>query len=95
MKNVRKNTQVNSSLQNQQSGTIYKNYCENNLYISKAELILLNDAIRNHKSEIIEPANDDSKTMETIVSLYSKKLVRIDMENDKLFVSELGKSLLQ
>jgi hypothetical protein len=94
MKNVRKKTQVNSNLTNQEFSIIYKNYCDNKLHISKAGLILLNDAIRNHKGEIIEPANDDSKTMETIVSLYNKKLVSIDIENDKLFVNDLGKSLL-
>lgn len=58
--------------------------------INKSEHALLLDAINNHNGEIIEPANDDNKTMEVIVSLYNKKLVRIDFKKDKLFVSELG-----
>jgi hypothetical protein len=56
--------------------------------INKAERALLLDAMNNHNGEVIEPANDDYKIMEIIVSLYNKKLVRIDFKRDKLFVSE-------
>jgi len=61
--------------------------------INKAERALLLDAINNHNGEILEPANDDSKTMEVIVGLYDKGLVGIDFKRDKLFVSELERMM--
>jgi hypothetical protein len=62
--------------------------------VNKVEMALLMDAVNNHGGEVIEPANDDVKMMETIVSLYNKGLVKIDFEKDKLFVSELFLSTL-
>lgn len=59
--------------------------------ISKAERALLVDAINNRNGEIVEPANDDVKVIEVIVSLYDKGLVRIDFERDRLVVSKLIK----
>ena len=62
--------------------------------VNKVEMALLMDALNNRGGEIVEPANDDSKTMEIIVNLYNKKLVRINYEKDKLLVSELFSSTL-
>jgi hypothetical protein len=62
--------------------------------ITEKERAVLNYAMYHCKGEIIEPANDDYVTMNIIVSLYNKHLVRIDFKNDKLFVSSFGRGLL-
>lgn len=67
----------------------------NKIKINKIERALLLDAINHRDGEIIEPANDDDNTMEIIVGLYDKGLVKIDFDNDKLFVSEIGKETLK
>jgi hypothetical protein len=95
MKKLRNNNQINNNLPNQKFKIILEHCCNNKLHINKAEFILLNDAMHNHNCEIIEPANDNTKAMETIVSLYNKKLIKIDIENDRLFVSELGKKIFK
>jgi hypothetical protein len=62
--------------------------------VNKVERVLLMDAINNHGGEVVEPANDDVKMMETIVSLYNKGFVVINFKKDKLFVSDLFLSTL-
>ena len=95
MKKLRNSDQTNNNLPNQKFIIIAKHCCNNKLHLNEIELTLLNDAINNYNCEIIEPANDDAKAMTAIVSLYNKKLVKIDIENDKIFISELGKSIFK
>jgi hypothetical protein len=71
-----------------------KIYLHKSMRINNKEKAVLMKALKRDDKEVVEPLLDDDETMSIIADLYSKKLVYIDYEQDKLFVSEKALKML-
>jgi len=71
-----------------------KIYLHKSMRISNKEKAILMKALERDDKEVVEPSQADDETMTIIADLYSKKLVYIDYEQDKLFVSEKALAIL-
>ncbi len=62
--------------------------------INNKEKAILMTALTRGDKEVVVPSKGDDETMAIIADLYTKKLVYIDYEKDKLFVSEKALAML-